>query len=213
MVHLYAADIGNLPDPREEPALLDALNAERKYRIMKYLKAEDRKQSLGAGLLLNEVLPRYGVSPAGIRIGADGKPEAEGIFFNLSHAGHIVICAVAEREVGCDVEEIVEVPEGVAERFFHPSEAAYVNACMGDERERRFFRIWTMKESYIKMTGEGMRIDLDCFEIFPDGEEIKVRRDGNLLSCRIMEYDIPGYKVSVCAKEEFARSVEYVVFR
>lgn len=211
MVHLYAAYTGNLPDPKEEPALLDKLSAERKCGIMKYLKAEDRKRSLGAGLLLNKVLPCYGVSPDRIRIRVDGKPEVDGIFFNLSHAGRIVICAAAEKEVGCDVEEIVQAPEGVAEHFFHPSESAYINACMGDERNRRFFRIWTMKESYIKMTGEGMRLDFDCFEILPDDEEIKVCRDGRLLSCRIMEYDIPGYKVSVCANEESAGSVEYVV--
>lgn len=211
MVHLYAADTGNLPDPKEEPVLLDKLSAERKCGIMKYLKAEDRKRSLGAGLLLNKVLPCYGVSPDRIRIRVDGKPEVDGIFFNLSHAGRIVICAAAEKEVGCDVEEIVQAPEGVAEHFFHPSESAYINACMGDERNRRFFRIWTMKESYIKMTGEGMRLDFDRFEILPDDEEIKVCRDGRLLSCRIMEYDIPGYMVSVCANEESAGSVDYVV--
>lgn len=211
MVHLYAADTGNLPDPWESTVLLEELNIERKNKIMKYLKAEDRKRSLGAGLLLNKVLPHYGVSPDRIRIEAGGKPEVDGIFFNLSHAGRIVICAAAEKEVGCDVEEVVQAPEGVAERFFHPSESAYINACMGDERNRRFFRIWTMKESYIKMTGEGMRLDFDRFEILPDDEEIKVCRDGRLLSCRIMEYDIPGYKVSVCANEESAGSVEYVV--
>ena len=213
MVHLYAADIGSLPDPKEAPALLHELDNERKCRIMKYLKAEDRKRSLGAGLLLNRVLPRYGASPDAVRAGADGKPEVEGIFFNLSHSGHIVICATAEKEVGCDVEKIVKAPEGVAERFFHIGESAYVNACMGEERDHRFFRIWTMKESYIKMTGEGMSLAFDRFELLPGPEKTNVRRDGKLLSCRIMEYDIPGYKVSVCAKEEFSEHVEYVSLR
>ena len=210
MVHLYAADIGNLPDPKEDPALLGEVGTERKRSIMKYLKAEDRKLCLGAGLLLNRVLPRYGASPDGIRAGTNGKPEVEGICFNLSHSGRIVICATAEKEVGCDVEKIVKAPEGVAERFFHAGESAYVNACMGEERDRRFFRIWTMKESYIKMTGEGMSLALDRFELLLDSEKVKVRRDGKLLICRIMEYDIPGYKVSVCAKEEFSGGVEYV---
>lgn len=214
MIHLYAADIINLPDPREDPTLLDELDPERTCRIMKYLKAEDRKRSLGAGLLLKGILPRYGASPDGIRIGADGKPEVEGICFNLSHSGHIVLCATAEREVGCDVEKIVKAPEGVAEHFFHPSESAYVNAGVGEERDHRFFRVWTMKESYIKMTGEGMSLAFDRFAILSDPEKIKVRRDGKLLSCRIMEYDIPGYKVSVCGKEEeFSSHVEYVSLR
>lgn len=211
MVHLYATDIRNLPDPKEDSALLEQLSAERKCRIMKYLKAEDRKRSLGAGLLLNEILPRYGASPSGIRIGADGKPVVEGIFFNLSHSDNMVICATAKKEVGCDVEKIVKEPEGVAERFFCHSEAEYVKAGMGEERDHRFFRIWTMKESYIKMTGEGMGLSFDRFEFLLDSEKTKVRRDGKILSCHVMEYDIPGYKVSVCAKEEkFARSIEFV---
>ena len=214
MVHLYAADTGNLTDPKENPALMDELDTERKCKIMKYLKAEDRKRSLGAGLLLNRILTRYGASPAGIRLGTDGKPEVEGVSFNLSHSGHIVICATAEKEVGCDVEQIVKAPEGVAERFFHPSESEYVNACVGEERDRRFFRIWTMKESYIKMTGEGMSLDFSRFEFLLDTEKIRVYRDGKPLSCHIMEYDIPGYKVSVCAEEaDFAGTVEYVDLR
>lgn len=210
MVHLYAADISRLPDPKENPVLLDELDVDRKCKIMKYIRAEDRKQSLGAGLLLNRILPRYGSSPASIRIGAAGKPEVDGIFFNLSHSGNIVICGTAEKEVGCDVEKIVEAPEGVAERFFHPSETAYVNTCVGEERDHRFFQIWTMKESYIKMTGEGMNLAFDRFEVLSDSG--KVRRDGKLLSCRIMEYEIPGYKVSVCTEEESVRPVEYIRF-
>ncbi|MDE7286171.1 MAG: 4'-phosphopantetheinyl transferase superfamily protein [Lachnospiraceae bacterium] len=211
MVYLYGADIANLPDPKEDPRLLDELTNERASRIMKYLKAEDRKRSLGAGLILNKVLPRYGVSPAGIRVGQDGKPKAEGICFNLSHAGNMVICAVAEKEVGCDVEKIAKMPEGVAERFFHQDEIEYIYACQGSERDERFFQIWTMKESYIKMTGEGMRLSFDRFVFLTESGEIQVRRDGRILSCHVMEYDIPGYKVSVCAWEDkFARTIAYI---
>lgn len=211
MVHLYATDIRNLPDPKEDPVLLDKLSAERKCRIMKFLKAEDRKRSLGAGLLVNEILPRHGASPAEIRVGEDGKPVVEGIFFNLSHSDNMVICATAKKEVGCDVEKIVRAPKGVAERFFHPSEAKYVKAGIGEERDHRFFRIWTMKESYIKMTGEGMSLSFDRFEFLLDSEKTRVRRDGKILSCHVMEYGIPGYKVSVCAKEEkFAKFIEFV---
>ena len=210
MVHVYAADIANLPDPKGEPYILDALTDERIDRIQKYLKAEDRKRSLGAGLMLNRVLPLHGALPEKVCVGEDGKPKAEGVFFNLSHSGNLVICAVAETEVGCDVEKIVKAPEGVAERFFHKDEAAYVKEGTGQERDERFFRIWTMKESYIKMTGEGIRLSFDKFAFLIGLKEVKVCRDGKILFCHIMEYDIPGYKVSVCAGEEnFAESVEY----
>ena len=85
---------------------------------------------------------------------------------------------------------------------------------MGEEREGRFFQIWTIKESYIKMTGEGMGLAFDRFAVLLGLERIKICRSGKLLSCHIMEYDIPGYKVSVCAEEEeFDGCVEYVDLR
>ena len=211
MVRLYAANIKELPNPMENSMLLDVISNERKQKIIKYLKVQDKKRCLGAGLLLNKVLPLYGVLPNAVRIREDGKPELDGVFFNLSHSGNIVICAVSKKEVGCDIEKIEKAPEGVAERFFCPKETAYIQAAMESERDSRFFRIWTMKESYVKMTGEGMNLSFECFEFLLDSKNIKVCRKGNMLSCHIMEYDIPGYKTTVCAEEgDFLGKVEYI---
>lgn len=211
MIYLYAADIRNLPDPKEYPEMLTGLSDERKEKTMRCLQAGDRKRSLGAGLLLNKVLIRHGARPAEIRLRADGKPEAEGVFFNLSHSENIVICATAEKEVGCDVERVVNAPERIAERFFHKDEIEYIRGCGNEEKDERFFRIWTMKESYVKMTGEGIKLPFDSFAILFEPEEVSIYRDGKRVSCHVMEYDIPGYKVAVCAEEEqFAQGVEYV---
>ena len=207
MVKLYAADIAGLPDPKDAHWLVNRLDAERRKRIFQFVKPEDRKRCLGAGLLLGKVLPCYGVSPEEIRTGADGKPSAPGIGFNLSHSGNMVICAVGNGAVGCDVEKITEAPEGVAERFFHPNEIKYLNLCDGRTANENFFRIWTMKESYIKMTGEGMRLPLDRFEVVPEDGKAKVVREGRLLACRITEYSIMDYRAAVCAQEPCSSDV------
>ena len=56
-----------------------------------------------------------------------------------------------------------------------------------------------------------MKLPLQDFEILPDRERIRVRRGEEILPCHIIEYDVPGYQVSVCAEEEeFACCVEYV---
>ena len=118
--------------------------------------------------------------------------------------------AVGDKEVGCDVEKIAKAPKRIAERFFHPGEKAYLKAC-GEERQNgEFYRLWTMKESYIKMTGEGMRLSLDRIEFVLGTEKVRVRRDGELISCHIREYDVPGYKISVCSWEE--DFVDYIEF-
>ncbi len=210
MVQLYVLDIRTLPDPAEHPEILEFIGDQRKEKVMKYRQADGRKRSLGAGILLGEILQRFGVSPGKIRIREGGKPEADGIFFNLSHSGELVICAVGDKEVGCDVEKIAKAPKRIAERFFHPGEKAYLKAC-GEERQNgEFYRLWTMKESYIKMTGEGMRLSLDRIEFVLGTEKVRVRRDGELISCHIREYDVPGYKISVCSWEE--DFVDYIEF-
>lgn len=199
MVTVYTFSIENLPDPAGEPGVMARLPKERTEKILKYRCEPDRKRSLGAGLLLLELLPRYGADIKDIRISADGKPEAEGVFFNLSHSGGYVICAVGDRPVGCDVEQVKKAPGQVAEHFFCESEIAYINMAESGRRDQAFFRIWTMKESYMKMTGEGMRLPLNEFEILLSSPKaIRVRRAGKLQPCRICCFELPGYQISVC---------------
>lgn len=212
MVYVYAIDIGVLPDPKENPVLLHQLCNSRRRKVMKYLQADDRKRCVGAGILLVEILPLYGGNPEKITYGPEGKPQTENVHFNLFHSGNLVICAVGGKAVGCDIEKIEKEPEGVAKRFFHQNEAEYLQKFSEPERSAMFFRLWTWKESYVKMTGEGLKLPLRDFEILPEGERIRVRRGDEMIPCCIKEYNVPGYQISVCAEEdEFARCVEYVI--
>lgn len=201
MIHVYATNIKNLPDPKETPKVLDYLSSQRREKALQYRQPGDRRRCLGAGLLLRKVLPMHGASPENVRINSEGKPVAENVYFNLSHSAQWVICAVGEKRVGCDIEIIAEEPKGVAERFFHQNEAEYLNSCREERRRETFFRLWTLKESYIKMTGEGLHLPLDSFEILLDREHLRLRRADRILPCHLMEYQIPGYKVSVCGEE------------
>lgn len=213
MVNLYGMNIKELPDARDHPAVLQRISRNRRSRVMEYLQADDRKRCLGAGILLADILPLYGENPEKITLGPMGKPEAEKIYFNISHSGDWVICAVSGEIVGCDIERIGQEPDGVAQRFFHPNEAAYLQRFQGEVRNEMFFRLWTWKESYMKMTGEGAHLSLRDFEILPVGEQIRVRRGQEALSCRIMEYNLIGYKVSVCARETaFADCITHVYY-
>ena len=207
MVHVYAADIRNLPDPLEAPRVMDGLSEERKKKIVRYKQPEGRRQSLGAGLLLRQALARHGMQETEVYIGKNGKPEVKGICFNLSHSHNIVVCAIGEKPVGCDVEkEESSAKEKVAERFFCDTEIAYLK-----DKKEEFFRFWTMKESYVKMTGEGLRLPLNQFEIRFE-ERVKIYRDGKTCACFLKEYEIPGYRLTVCSEEsEFVPRLEYIL--
>ena len=91
-------------------------------------------------------------------------------------------------------------PEKVAERFFSEAEQRYLSQYSGEEKNKEFYRLWTMKESYMKMTGEGLGMGLDSVEIIFE-DPIKVMRSGNVCQCSIKEYEIPGYKLTICAQE------------
>lgn len=207
MVHVYVADITGLPDPLETQQVMKGLSEERKQKIMRYKRPEGRRLSLGAGLLLRQALARHGMQETEVHVGENGKPEAKGICFNLSHSHNIVVCAVSEKPVGCDVEkEESTAKEKIAERFFCETEIAYLK-----KEKDAFFRFWTMKESYVKMTGEGLRLPLNQFEIRFE-ENVKVYRDGKVCTCFMREYEIPGYKIAVCSEDsEFEPQLEYIL--
>ena len=210
MVYVYALNVQDLPDPLTEPGVMEGLWEERKGKILRYKLEQSRKQSLGAGLLLKWALQRHGAAVEQLSYGANGKPEAEGVFFNLSHSGQWTVCAIGDGPVGCDVEEIASVREGIAERFFTENEVQHLAQFHGDRRKEEFFRLWTLKESYMKMTGEGMSLVLDRFEFDMDGQPT-VKRDGAICDCHIKEYELPGYKVAVCAESvDFAETLQYV---
>lgn len=84
-----------------------------------------------------------------------GKPfflHAPDLHFSISHSGGIWICAVSAAPVGIDLQQIKPLrADGIAQRFFHPDEIAYLDA-----HPDKFFALWTAKESYVKLTGQGV---------------------------------------------------------
>lgn len=201
MVYIYMAKTWNLPDPKENPKVLEGLSEERREKILRKNHLEGRKEALGAGLLLKEVLVRFGHTQEEIRINENGKPEIEGFHFNLSHSHEMAVCVVGEDEVGCDVEKVGAFRENVEKRICSERERVYLEGFSGDERTREFYKVWTRKESYVKMTGEGIRFPL-CQVEFLQGE---IYRKGQPLPWNLREYEWGEYVLSICAKEkEFA---------
>ena len=210
MVKTFIANIQNLPDPKENPQILENIWQERKEKILTYKFESGRKESLGSALMLQKVLSQNNLNPQNIKYGKNGKPEIEGLHFNISHAENFVICSVSENPVGCDIEKIRSIKSGFEKRFFTQNEVSYLDKFSGEEKLKQFFRLWTMKESYMKFTGEGMKLALNRFEFIIE-DSVKVFRDGILTSCFIKEYEFLDYCISVCSeKNDFASNLEFV---
>lgn len=139
--------------------------------------------------------------------GENGKPYLDGVkdlYFNVSHSGELAVCAIAPCEVGCDVEKIRDRKTAVARRFFAPAE--YEAICSqenAEARQRLFFRFWTLKESFLKVTGEGLRLGLDSFQIIPGEKKISVIQNVDHRAYYFKEYEAAeGYCCAVCAVQE-----------
>ena len=200
MVHLYLANIEDLERIYDIEGAVNLLTEERRTRYLQLRNEKARRECLAAGILLRKVLGMYGVDVETVHTCENGKPEAKGIFFNLSHSGNVVICAASKKNVGCDIEKVGSAPKRVAERFFCEDEIGWIESFANEEKNREFYRIWTMKESYLKMTGEGLRTELNSFRVLPD--IMKISREGDMQPCLMKEYKYSGYQITVCAMEE-----------
>ena len=171
-IDVYIGDIkGLINNSAKQKEYLDDLSDYRRKKAEK-LKSENGKAlSLGVGYLLKTALGDYGLNEKELEYGfsENGKPyllDYPEICFNLSHSHSRVMCAISKDiKLGCDVELVRSGKEKVAKRFFTEYENKKISeAADEEERARRFFEIWTLKESFIKCTGEGIARPMDGFE-------------------------------------------------
>ena len=83
--------------------------------------------------------------------------------------------AVCRHErIGVDVERLGRAPLAVAERYFSATEAAQLRELPADAQPRRFLRLWTLKEAYLKAIGTGLAGGLARMSfLFETGESLR----------------------------------------
>jgi 4'-phosphopantetheinyl transferase len=196
-MNLYLQNVATLPDPKENKDMLSGIPKWRKEKILKYLLPCDRKLSFGAWRLLEKALELNGNSAKDVTIGNNGKLKINNLNFNLSHSADMVLCAVGDAPIGCDIEKVVDAPFEVAEHYFKIKERQYIAKGLSDnEKCRRFFRLWTMKESYLKMTGEGMSLSPERIEV--DLNTLTIFRDNVPQPCNLQNFTFNDYEISIC---------------
>ncbi len=184
LIHLWTAEPGPVGGPDWEEALA-VLDAGERQRAERFYFDHDRRTFVAAHALLrrliSSLLPE---APAAwsFSIGGHGKPSlagpllGTGLEVNLSHTEGLV-AAVAGRglTLGVDVERHGRpVDLRLARRYFAPAEVAAFEALPEEARRERFFRLWTLKEAYIKAVGLGLALPLDSFSFTLDPISIAI---------------------------------------
>lgn len=194
--------------------LLVFLTEERREKLKRYRFQEDYLRTLFGEIFIRMKASEYlGVDISKVDIGYNefGKPyikEANNFEYNISHSGDWVVCAISNNCVGIDIEKIGKAHLDVAERFFTRSEYKLLCEIENESVDETFFKLWTMKESYIKWLGGGLSIPLNKFSFIKNSDNFYVD-EGKSIRVHIPEFEI-GYLIAICTTEEYYNEVQII---
>ena len=126
-----------------------------------------------------------------------GKPyflSAPDLHCSVTHSGDYWLGAYSDQPLGIDLQIHRKVRRAaVSRRFFHPAEDAYLQSA----GYRDFFRVWAAKESFVKLSGEGIDSGFGRFSVVDSGGLLPCVQGRSL-------WFVPfrtGYTLCICAKE------------
>lgn len=152
------------------------LSIAERARAERFLVPQAKLQFVATRACLRSLLSRYLKIPAdriSIETSGDGKPvlTEDSLHFNVSHSGDLALLAVSrDAPVGVDLEKIdpSRDMQAIARRYFHPNESKRLQEVAVSDRTPLFYRLWTLKEAYLKALGTGISGGLAALEV--DGD-------------------------------------------
>lgn len=176
MLKIYVCDISkiykkfsSMDDYQiKENFSLENISEERKVKIMKLKNTLLYLQSIFVYKLLYYAfrVENIDIINLTMKYGKYGKPyfpTLENYFFNLTHSKNYVGVAISDHEVGLDIEMIdyLKRIDRLCKKVFTESEyTEYDLLTSQNDKSDYFFKHWTSKESYLKMTGQGLSKEL-----------------------------------------------------
>lgn len=133
-----------------------------------------------------------------------GKPffaDATDIFVSISHSSEFCVVALADGQIGVDIEAIVGDEDKLlrlAKRYFTDDEYEY----MQKDVQNRFFSLWCAKESYVKYTGKGLAVGLSTFSVLS-----KQGIDEHICFSNLI---YKGHMITVCSSESWIGEIKHI---
>jgi 4'-phosphopantetheinyl transferase len=177
-------------DDFQSRVFLAPLSDDEKAKAGRFVFDKDQRRFVTAHGALRLILSEYtGADPSGLSFaqGENGKPYLRpgsgDVFFNLSHSGDYTLIAVTKcLRVGVDIEGIRSNIDflDLSRKFFSPSECAWLDGQPLSKQVVAFFRLWVMKEAFLKATGVGLSDSLNEIDVtFTSNGNAAVRYPGN----------------------------------
>ena len=169
-----------------------------------------QEHTIGRRLLIRGLKDLHGISlPDGerdsiLQTDKNGKPFLPGrpdICFNISHCSGLAVCAFDSLPVGVDAELPGYFADILINRALSETEKGFLQqtGVTLPLRQEWFYRLWTLKEAYVKKSGQGVDTDLTRFSFSFDesGGQLHVHCSDPLVSC--FQEKLPsGQILSLC---------------
>ena len=172
------------------------------YRFIDDSSNKRQIQHNSGFILLKEGLLKeygYNITESDIFTADKGKPYLRGrndCFFSISHCDGLCCCIITSCECGIDCEKIRDYRPNVVRRIFTDSEQLWFGQLDPNDRNRFFFILWTLKESFGKFTGKGIA-DMKNVSFSIDNGVLKSDKS----HLNFFVYEIDGYILSTCVKK------------
>lgn len=158
------------------------MSDERKAKCDGYKLYNDKRLCIASDMLLRRMLSEVtGINETEFEFSVDekGKPYLMNYScnFNISHSGeYAAVCVNKTNKTGIDIEKIRPVKYSLIERVCSEAEKQfvisdyYINSDVTENEAvcERFFRVWTYKEAFLKLTGEGISRELNTVIYSPE---------------------------------------------
>ena len=196
IIRTWLADVSALQEGNRYQEYYQNVPDFRKEKADRLRMQSDKALSVGVWTLFERMKKEYHLQ--------------EPILYNFSHSGNYALCTIAvgndvHSQLGCDIEVIGKEREAIAKKYFTPEEQA-----------QDFYRIWVLKESFMKATRMGMKLPINAFSFaFDENDRAYLKKQPEQFQKQyyFKEYKLKelGYKIAVCADcDAFAEEIQVV---
>ncbi len=193
---------------RLERTYFSLLNEDEVERFHRIKHRDTQKQFFLTRIVLKQQLEKItGCSPDSMQFQTSkyGRPSLVGssIDFNVSHTKNLIAIALnTQGRIGVDVENIGRNSQysDIAQHYFHEKECEQIG-----NSATAFFKIWTLKEAYIKTLGLGLQKPLKSF-YFTFNSDKKIALNDTAPE-EFLQFKMPfisGYSVSFAEQFQLA---------
>lgn len=170
-----------------EPDLFRQLHVDERKQLDRLKNEKRRREFVTSRLALRELAGSWGLAERDFSIYKNelGNPFASAggstLQVSIAHTRDMVFCGLSRQHaIGVDLEPVDrDVPDRLRSRMMHPLEKEQALSIST-------IRLWTLKEAYIKLRGEGLRLNMN---------EVWVKRERDYF---VVEFDNEK-KAKICS--------------